>query len=158
MSYTIVVVSKRAFLSSKKNEHKVVVLFAATNKNIIKAEQECERFRGHQRDGEKWDFVIATYPGETYQGSIVQGWRLKETAYNNDLAYMEYNDLEKFRGELELTQAQMARLLGYSDAAYRRWKTAQNGVPENIAKCVELLGLLSKQYLTKLTARYKFSK
>ena len=158
MSYTILVVSKRAFLSSRENGHQVVVLFAASSKHLLEAEQECERFRGHQRDGEKWDFVIATYPGETYQGSIVQGWRLNETAYNNDLAYMEYNDLEKFRGKLGLTQAQMARLLGYSDAAYRRWKTAPNGVPENIAKCVELLGLLSKQYLTKLTARYKLPK
>jgi hypothetical protein len=103
MSFTILVVSKRAFLSSNANLHPVEVLFAATDKNIIRAEQDCERFREHQKGGEKWDFVIAVYPESAHQGSIIQGWR-----------------------------------------------TAPNGVPENIAKSVEAHRLLSKRNLSKL--------
>lgn len=50
---------------------------------------------------------------------------------------MTWDELNEARRKLGLTICQMADFIGVTPSAYKRWKTAPNGVPLVISRAVE---------------------
>lgn len=63
---------------------------------------------------------------------------------------MTWDELGEVRGNWGLTIDQMAKFLGVTPAAYKRWKTQPNGVPVVIGYAVEGYMLLAPDDLERL--------
>ena len=63
---------------------------------------------------------------------------------------MTYEGLNELRNKLGLTIAQFSKFLGITEAAYKRWNTAPNGVPTDMQYRAQELELLSKKALVLL--------
>lgn len=63
---------------------------------------------------------------------------------------MTWEELANVRHEWGLTIDQMARFIGVTPAAYKRWKTQPNGVPVVVGYAVEGYQALSRRALDRL--------
>lgn len=63
---------------------------------------------------------------------------------------MNYEELNELRSKLGLTIAQFSKFLGITEATYKRWNTAPNGVPVDMQYRAQEIGLLSKKALAQL--------